>query len=253
VRPSLRRVSRVAARWPGPGGPAVAVIGYHRVDDVDHHLAVRVRTFQAHMAALAAGRERRPVLDLDDALDRLRGGTAPRRAVVVTFDDAWADNHANALGPLVDHGLPATLFVPSRLLGTPGYLSRGQVAEMAAAGVTIGAHSRSHAALPACGDAELEAEVRGSREDLEDLLGIPVTRFAYPTGLYDGRVLAAVASADFRSAVTTDRGWARRGTDWLRVPRNIMEEFDPPTFGAALDGGLNWLRPVEAVRARIGR
>jgi peptidoglycan/xylan/chitin deacetylase (PgdA/CDA1 family) len=253
VRPSLQRVSRWAARWPGPPGPAIGVIGYHRVDNVEDSLAVGVRTFRTHMTVLAAERELRPVFDLDDALDRLQAGTAPRRAVVVTFDDAWADNHANALGPLVEHGVPATMFVPSRLLGAPGHMSRRQLSEMAAAGVAIGAHSRSHAALPACGDAELEAEVRGSREDLEDLLGIPVTRFAYPTGLYNGRVLGAVARAGFRTAVTTDRGWARHRTDPLRLPRSIMEEFDPPTFRAALDGGLNWLRPVEAIRARIGR
>jgi peptidoglycan/xylan/chitin deacetylase (PgdA/CDA1 family) len=122
-----------------------------------------------------------------------------------------------------------------------------------AAGVTVGAHSRTHADLRACGKAELEREVRGSRDDLEDLLGTRVTSFAYPIGLEDDRVRAAVARAGFRSAVTTVRGWTRAGVDPYRVPRSFMEEFEPATFSAAVRGGLNWLRPIEAARHRLRR
>jgi peptidoglycan/xylan/chitin deacetylase (PgdA/CDA1 family) len=253
MRASLRRISRAWAHWPLPAGPAVAVIGYHRVDDVEHPLAVRTGTFAAHMAILAGQRRQRPPLGLQEALERLAAGTAPRRSVAVTFDDAWADNHRNALGPLVEHAIPATLYVPSRLLGRPGYLTRSQLREMAAAGVTVGAHSRTHPDLRACGDAELDREVRGSRDDLEELLGTPVTSFAYPTGLQDARVREAVARAGFTSAIATVRGWARPGVDPYRVPRSFMEDFEPATFSAAIRGGLNWLRPVDAVRQRLGR
>lgn len=252
MRPTLQLLARVWARWPLPRDAAVAVLGYHRVDD-HGPMAVSRQTFRLHMRVLDAERRRRPVLDLVDAIDRLAAGTAPRRAVVVTFDDAWADNHSNALDHLVEHRVPATLFVPSRLVGTAGRLTRAQLLEMAAAGVSVGAHSRTHADLTACSDADLEWEVRGSREDLEDLLGVPCTCFAYPHGRLDARVRAAVAAAGFRTAVTTVRGWTRAGTDPLRVSRSFVEEFDAATFSAALRGGLNYLRPVEAARERLGR
>jgi peptidoglycan/xylan/chitin deacetylase (PgdA/CDA1 family) len=252
MRPTLQLLARAWARWPLPRDAAVAVLGYHRVDD-HGPMAVSRQTFLLHMRVLDAERQRRPVLDLVDAIDRLAAGTAPRRAVVVTFDDAWADNHTNALGQLVEHRVPATLFVPSRLVGTPGRLSRAQLLEMVGAGVSVGAHSRTHADLTACSDADLEREVRGSREDLEELLGVPCTRFAYPHGRLDARVRAAVAAAGFRTAVTTVRGWARANTDPLRIARSFIEDFDAATFSAALRGGLNYLRPVEAARERLGR
>jgi peptidoglycan/xylan/chitin deacetylase (PgdA/CDA1 family) len=251
MRWTLQQLARAWAHWPLPLGAAVVVLGYHRVDDDGGPLAVSRRTFLLHMSVLDAERERQPVLDLDDAVGRLAAGVAPRRAVVVTFDDAWVDNHANALDPLIECRVPATLFVPSRLLGTPGRLSRPQLLEMAAAGVSVGAHSRTHRDLTACSDAELDWEVRGSRDDLEDLLGVACTRFAYPNGRLDARVRASVAATGFRTAVTTVRGWARAGGDPLRIPRNFAEDFDAATFTAALRGGLNYLRPVEALRARL--
>jgi peptidoglycan/xylan/chitin deacetylase (PgdA/CDA1 family) len=251
VRPTLQRVARAWAHWPLPRDEAVAVLGYHRVVDDDEPLAVSSRTFLLHMAVLEAERERQPVLDLDDALTRLAAGTAPRRAVVVTFDDAWADNHTNALGPLIEHQLPATLFVPSRLLDTPGHLTRDQLLEIAAAGIRVGAHSRTHTDLTACSDAQLEREVCGSRQDLEDLLSQACTRFAYPNGRVNARVRAAVAAAGFRTAVTTVRGWTRANVDPLCIPRNFTEDFDAATFTAVLRGGLNYLRPVDALRARL--
>ncbi len=171
--------------------------------------------------------------------------------MVLTFDDAWADNHANALGPLSRHRLPATLYAPSRLLGRPGYMTRSQLLEMDAAGVTTGAHSRTHPDLRACGPGELEGEVRGSKEDLEDLLGKPVTSFAYPTGLINDRVIAAVSAAGFTTAVTTRPGWWRPDTAALQIPRGFMEEFSDATCLAAIRGGLGVLAALDAIKRLV--
>jgi peptidoglycan/xylan/chitin deacetylase (PgdA/CDA1 family) len=214
------------------------------------------------MDILGEFRQQIPVLHLDEVGKVLasggphaRGASGARgargRGVVLTFDDAWADNHAHALEPLNRHRLPATLYAPSRLLGKPGYMTRSQLLEMEAGGVTIGAHSRTHPDLRACTSPELESEVRGSKEDLEDLLGKPVSSFAYPTGLLDDRVVEAVGAAGFTSAITTSAGWWRPGTDTLRVPRSFVQEFSEATFRAALGGGLNVLGPFDAIK-RLG-
>jgi peptidoglycan/xylan/chitin deacetylase (PgdA/CDA1 family) len=149
--------------------------------------------------------------------------------------------------------LPATLYAPSGLLGTTGYVTKSQLIEMAGAGMTIGAHSRTHVDLRECSAAELEAEVRGSRDDLEDLIGREVTSFAYPTGWQNATVRAAVAAAGFRTAVTTRRGWTRANNDPYAIPRNFIEEFDLATFDAATRGGLNLLGVIDQAKLKLGR
>jgi len=249
VRPGVAIAVRVRARWPLPMGPAVAVLGWHRIDIEGGRLAVPPAVFARQMDILGEHRQQFPVVDLHGVKTVLASGERRARGLVLTFDDAWADNHAHALGPLGRHRLPATLYAPSRLLGTPGYMTRSQMLEMDAGGVTIGAHSRTHPDLRGCSPHELECEVRGSKEDLEDLLGKPVTSFAYPTGLIDDRVVAAVEAAGFSSAVTTRPGWWRSTTPALRIPRSFVENFSGATFRAAMAGGLNVLGLLDTVKA----
>ncbi|HEY2550988.1 MAG TPA: polysaccharide deacetylase family protein [Streptosporangiaceae bacterium] len=252
MRKEVELAVRLRAGWPLPLGPAVAVLGWHRLDTEGGKLAVPPAVFARQMQILTEHRQHFPVLRLEAAGSVLTSGRRRSRAVVLTFDDAWADNHAYALGPLTDHQLPATLYAPSRLLGRPGYMTKGQLLEMAASGITIGAHSRTHCDLRACGTGELEGEVQGSKDDLEDLIGGPVTSFAYPAGLLDRRVEQAVRSAGFTSAVTSDSGWWRPSSAALRIPRSFAEDFSDATWRAAIAGGLNALGPLDAIK-RAGR
>lgn len=56
------------------------------------------------------------VLPLDLAAARLQEGTLPSRALCITFDDGYADNHDVALPVLQRHGLCATFFVATGFL-----------------------------------------------------------------------------------------------------------------------------------------
>jgi peptidoglycan/xylan/chitin deacetylase (PgdA/CDA1 family) len=247
MRPGVARAVRLRALWPLPIGPAVAVLGWHRIDTEGGRLAVNPTLFARQMEILDVQRQQVPVVPIEQA----RAMLAQRftaHCVALTFDDAWADNHVNALGPLSRHRLPATLYTPSRLLGAPGFMTRTQLLEMDAEGVAIGAHSRTHIDLRACSPAQLEHEIRGSKEDLENLIAKPVTSFAYPTGLVDDRVVRAVSAAGFTTAVTTRPGWWRPTTEALLIPRGFAENFSEATFRAAVRGGLGVLRPLDAIR-----
>jgi len=94
------------------------ILTFHRVnDDLDPFLpAVPTAVFAARIAHIA--RHYR-VLAVEDLVERVRQGTAPRNALALTFDDGYRDNLTHAAPILAQHGLPATIFLATGYIGTP--------------------------------------------------------------------------------------------------------------------------------------
>jgi peptidoglycan/xylan/chitin deacetylase (PgdA/CDA1 family) len=66
--------------------------------------------------------------------------------------------------------------------------------------VEIGSHTVSHPHLPRLTDAELQRELRESRERIADELARPCRYLAYPFGNEDARVRSAAAAAGYDAA-----------------------------------------------------
>ncbi len=118
---TVRLVERAAPWRPG----VLAILTYHRVDErgarpdlMPNLLSATPDGFERQVEVLA---ERYRPVSLAEALEGLaRPATLPPRAVLVTFDDAYADFAAVAWPILRAAGVPATLFVPTRLVGASG-------------------------------------------------------------------------------------------------------------------------------------
>jgi peptidoglycan/xylan/chitin deacetylase (PgdA/CDA1 family) len=100
-----------------------------------------------------------------------------------------------------------------------GMMGWTELRQMAAEGHEIGSHSLSHPILPLCDDARLREEIAGSRQALQAGLGASVDSFCYPNGDHDDRVVAAVAAAGYRYAVTTTWGANDRTASPFRLRR----------------------------------
>jgi peptidoglycan/xylan/chitin deacetylase (PgdA/CDA1 family) len=111
----LERLPAAARRLPRLQ-PRALVLVYHRIGDrgLDPwHLTVDSETFAGQMEVLA--RDSSPV-SLAELVEGFARRQLPERAVAVTFDDGYADNLEVAAPILVEHGIPATLFVAAGLV-----------------------------------------------------------------------------------------------------------------------------------------
>jgi peptidoglycan/xylan/chitin deacetylase (PgdA/CDA1 family) len=102
---------------------------------------------------------------------------------------------------------------------------------LAADGVTLAPHTRTHPLLPRLDPALLDQEIRGSRDDLAEATGASEPVFAYPSGATSEAVAACVADSGFRVAFTTRRGVNDlRAADWLALRRINVAVGTPPSL-----------------------
>lgn len=102
-------------------------------------------------------------------------------------------------------------------------LTSEQVRLLAAAGITIGAHTVSHPILARVDEQQARSEMIQSKQRLEALIGRKVELFAYPNGKpgtdYTAAHVQLAREAGFSAAVSTGWGAATRRTDLYQIPR----------------------------------
>ncbi|CAN5640907.1 N/A [soil metagenome] len=125
----------------------------------------------------------------------------------------------------------------------PRALAPEELRELQASGsVEIGAHTRTHPDLASLGEADQESEMLGGRRALEEILGSPVTSFAYPFGTFAHYTRATsriVREGGFERACTAEPGVVAGGTDPLALPRLWVEDWGAEAFRKRL---MAWLR-----------
>ena len=98
-------------------------------------------------------------------------------------------------------------FIISGFINFPNHMTDEQLNRIAKSGVVeIGAHTIHHLALNGLSKEKIQQEVEGSKVQLEQKLGIPVTTFAYPYGSFDLNAIQIAKQAGFRTALSTIPG-----------------------------------------------
>jgi peptidoglycan/xylan/chitin deacetylase (PgdA/CDA1 family) len=149
-------------------------------------------------------------LDLDGYLASRSGSRSGQRSVLLTFDDGFR-SMAELGFPVVRRlSFPGLLFVPAGMLGMTAQwwdsmpdarlIDSDQLCALGDAGIEVGVHGMEHVALPGLSDAELHRNTQEARDLLADLMGKRPRAFAYPGGVFDARVAAAVEQAGFTAA-----------------------------------------------------
>src|SRR5256886_9473229 len=169
------------------------------------------------------------VISMQDLLAWKRGEkNIPPRCAVITFDDGYKSQYEVAWPVMKKYGYPFTMFIYTEgvrggSLGGGGAITWEQLADMRDNGVDIEAHSATHQDLREGHTITLASpggkktrtkltgpqyeqwvrnEVVGSKELLEQRLGIKVNCFAVPFGNYNEHVKELARNAGYEAMFT---------------------------------------------------
>ena len=240
------RIARPRLRPPTWNG--VRILGYHRIADAGGSLSVPPADFAEQMRAVIESGA--TPIRLDSALELLRAPVSGRY-ICVTFDDGYRDNLLAAAPVLVEHGIPATIFLPSRIIDgdlpfhwyehPPPALSWDEVTALVGGGlIDVQSHTLTHPLLPQVDSARSREEIGLSKREIERHVPYALTSFCYPAGLYGPREVEFVREAGYAAAVTTNPGVNAGAGDPLQLRRTLIYGGDDlATFRAKLGGVLD--------------
>ena len=231
----------------------VVVLGYHRfVNNVRRpDTEITPQAFEAQMQELK--NKGISVIPMQDFLAWRRGEKAiPAKSAILTFDDGWKSQHEVAWPILKKFNYPVTLFIYTEGI-RPGHFSGGesmswdQLAEMRDAGIDIQGHTATHSDLRKAYDKVakkklnpqeyeewLEKEVVGSKQMIEQKLGVKVNCFAVPYGFHNDHIRDVVIKAGYEALFTVYGQPITMHTPLNSVGRYLMEANKPKTFADAV-------------------
>lgn len=239
-----------------------AILTYHSIDARGSPISTAPEVFRAHCDWLAAGGVRTMTLT------ELLATPAAAPAVAITFDDAFVSFAELAWPLLRERRIPVTLFVPTADVGgdngswesLPGIpelpiLGWEALARLAAEGVELGSHGRTHRDLRRLGDAVLRRELEDSRDEIAERTGEAPATLAYPYGRHDDRV-ATAAGRVYELACTTELRPLRATDDRRRLPRIDAFYLRRPALlrawrSPALRGYLRLRHLIRTLRGRL--
>ena len=205
------------------------ILTFHSIDDLGSINSFPTQLFQRCISKLSKAGYK--TIGLMEAIGLLRmGKSIPDRSFIITFDDGYQNVYAKAFPVLEAHGMTATIFLTvgnkklalsnDRLPSFCGnsMLSWNEIRSMSARGFSFGAHTLSHPDLTTLNSDQIEKEIRGSKEVIENALGEPVLSFSYPYGRYNTKCIEIVRRL-FTCACTDRLGLVAKGCDPYTLAR----------------------------------
>jgi peptidoglycan/xylan/chitin deacetylase (PgdA/CDA1 family) len=161
--------------------------------------------------------------------------------VVLTFDDGYQSVFTEAFPEMAARRAVGTVFPVVHAIGRLNdwdvrlsprrfkHLSWLEIGELVRSGFELGSHTLSHRDLTRLSRADLDTELRASRQILEDRIGAGVKAVAYPFGKANARVIDAALAAGYSLGFVSAPGLRPDGAGrGLAASMGQARGADPP-------------------------
>ncbi|MBF0319929.1 MAG: polysaccharide deacetylase family protein [Nitrospirae bacterium] len=231
---------------------AIPVLMYHHVNTAGSFITVGLRNFERQMAFLKEQGYR--TLNTAEFSDVLAGNAVAKKAVMITFDDGWADNWQYAYPVLKKYGIKAVFFVVTSWIHDGGVrqhtavppahkeckskvasglapevvMSWDELREMESDGlIDVQSHTHTHKKMD---EGSVYDDLSASKGLIETRLGKKCEALCWPWGIYNGRYVEEALRVGYRLLFTTELGTNTPAAGPFRIKRIAIGDIGVMNF-----------------------
>lgn len=186
----------------------IPILMYHSIcnDDPNNSLMIPTEMFAEQMEWLRENDF--TAMSMDEVIEAMNTGKVPKRPVLITFDDGYADNYINAFSELKNNNLKGTFFIISDTITEEGgyYMSTSMLKEMKEAGMEIENHTANHLELNNLSREDAIDSIKRGQEFLRSVIGSNGNYLCYPVGRYSDETIEIQKELGIKAALTTQGG-----------------------------------------------
>ena len=184
----------------------VPILCYHNIREFSHTASGDVKTYTVKPAAFsdqmkalaAAGYHTILPHQLYEYL--VHDAPLPDKPIMITFDDTREEQYTIGATEMKKYGFKGVYFVMTVSINRPKYLSTEQIKELFDTGNTIAAHTWDHHMVTKYSGEDWNIQLNKPKAKLEEIIGKPVTYFAYPFGLWNPTVIPEIKKSGYQMA-----------------------------------------------------
>ena len=124
----------------------------------------------------------------------------PSNPVMITFDDTREEQFSIGAAEMKKYGFKGVFFIMTVSINRPGYMSKEQIKSLSDDGHVVGAHTWDHHMVTKYAGDDWNTQLVKPKAKLEEIIGKPVTDFAYPFGLWNTAAIPEIKKSGYKMA-----------------------------------------------------
>jgi len=184
----------------------VPILCYHQIKDFNASAGAMTKVytvkpvdFAAQMKALSeAGYTSILPEQLYEYL--VHNAPLPAKPIMITFDDTRAEQYSIGAAEMKKYGFKGVFFVMTVSINRPGYMSKEEIKSLADEGHVVAAHTWDHHMVTKYSGEDWNTQLVKPKAKLEEIIGKPLTDFAYPFGLWNTAAIPELKKSGYEMA-----------------------------------------------------
>ena len=144
-----------------------------------------------------------------------------KEGIIFTFDDGGVSFYTIIAPILEEYGWRGVFFISTKYIGTEGFMTSSQIADLHQRGHIIGSHSHHHRVLTEMSQKDVENELKQSKEILSKIIDESITTISIPNGGYSKRILDIAINVGLISIYTSKPTTKVRMVKGCESTRNV--------------------------------